>query len=171
MSDGPFLPLNRDETVKHYWPRMLRAASGYESNPAVRDELAQDMALGVWRALAGFSGESSLKTYIYRIIHNVAVDHIRRAGREPKTFSSEEDALMSATLSPEQDVARAQSHSQLLAAVQKLPLSLRQVVLLKLEDMSNIEIGMTLGLSESNVGVRLNRGKQVLTQLMQKGQS
>lgn len=171
MSDGSFLPPDRDETVKQYWPRMVRAASGYESNLAIRDELAQDMALGVWRALAAFTGESSLKTYVYRVIHNVAVDHIRRAGRQPKTISSEEEALLCRNLSPEQDIARAQSHSQLLAAVQKLPLSLRQVLLLKLEDMSNIEIGMTLGLNESNVGVRLNRGKQVLMQLMREGQS
>ncbi len=169
MSDGP-LPPDRDETVKYYWPRILRAASGYESNQSVRDELAQDMALGVWRALAGFNGESSLKTYVYRVIHNIAVDHIRRAGRELRTFSTDEEALLCTNSSPEQDVAVAQSYAQLLAAVQKLPLSLRQVVLLKLEDMSNIEIAMTLGLSESNVGVRLNRGKQVLSQLMQKGQ-
>lgn len=149
---------------------MLRAASGYETNPALRDELAQEMALEVWRALLNFHGESSLNTYIYRIIHNVAVDHIRRAGRQLKTLSAEDEALISAHLNPEQDVARAQSHSQLLTAVQKLPLSLRQVLLLKLEDMSNIEIATTLGISESNVGVRLNRGKQLLTNLMQKGQ-
>jgi len=158
-----------DDIVKRYWPRMLRAASGYEINPALRDELAQEMAFAVWRALAGFNHESSLNTYIYRIIHNVAVDHIRRAGRQLQTVSDDEQNLFVTDASPEQEVASAQNHSRLLLAVNKLPLSLRQVVLLKLEDMSNIEIGETLGLSESNVGVRLNRGKQLLSKLMQEG--
>jgi len=158
-----------DEIVKQYWPRMLRAASGYENNLALRDELAQEMAFAVWRALASFNHESSLNTYIYRIIHNVAVDHIRRAGRQLQTLSDEDENLFASNTNPEQELASAQHHSQLLLAVQKLPLSLRQVVLLKLEDMGNIEIAETLGLTESNVGVRLNRGKQLLTKFMQEG--
>lgn len=158
-----------DEIVKQYWPRMLRAASGYEVNPALRDELAQEMAFAVWRALANFNHDSSLNTYIYRIIHNVAVDHIRHAGRQLQTIATEDENLFATNATPEQALASAQHHSQLLVAVQKLPLSLRQVVLLKLEDLTNIEIAETLGLSESNVGVRLNRGKQLLTKLMQEG--
>lgn len=158
-----------DEIVKNYWPRMLRAASGYETNPALRDELAQEMALGVWRALDGFNGGSSLNTYVYRVIHNIAVDHIRRAGRQPQTISDDNENVLASDKSPEHAVAMEQQHSKLLSAVQKLPLSLRQVMLLKLEDISNIDIGETLGLSESNVGVRLNRGKQLLTQFMQEG--
>lgn len=158
-----------DEIVKNYWPRMLRAASGYETNPALRDELAQEMALGVWRALDSFNGESSLNTYVYRIIHNIAVDHIRRAGRQPQTMSDDNEHMFVTDTNPEHTVACEQQHSQLLLALQKLPLSLRQVMLLKLEGMSNIDIGETLGLSESNVGVRLNRGKQLLTKFMQEG--
>ncbi|WP_369743974.1 RNA polymerase sigma factor [Pseudidiomarina sp. PP-1MA] len=156
-----------EDLVKSYWPRMVRAASGYEANPALRDELAQEMAFAVWRGLAQFQGESSVNTYIYRIIHNVAVDHIRRASRQPQT--EQQDDLVADHQCPEHLLTHAQQHSQLLAAVQQLPMSLRQVMLLKLEDLSNIEIGETLGLSESNVGVRLNRGKQQLTELMRKG--
>ena len=155
--------------VTSYWPRMLRAASGYESNAALRDELAQEMAFAVWRALPNFDHHSALNTYIYRIIHNVAVDHIRRAGRQLQTVTDDDENVFAHHHSPEQQVANAQHYSKLLLAVQKLPISLRQVMLLKLEDLSNIEIGETLGRSESNVGVRLNRGKQILTQLMQQG--
>jgi len=160
-----------DDIVTSYWPRIVRAASGYESNAAVRDELAQEMALAVWRALPSFSADSSLNTYIYRIIHNVAVDHIRRAGRQLPTATDGDHSEPLHNLSPEREVAGAQQYSQLLLAVQQLPLSLRQVVLLKLEDMSHAEIAETLGLSETNVAVRLNRGKHLLTQLMHKAGS
>lgn len=160
-----------DDIVTSYWPRIIRAASGYETNPALRDELAQEMALAVWRALTSFNADSSLNTYIYRIIHNVAVDHIRRAGRQLQTLPDSDDHEVTSHVSPEHEVANAQQHSQLLLAVRQLPLSLRQVILLKLEDMSNTEIAETLGLSESNVGVRLNRGKQLLTELMHKAGS
>ncbi|RUO29486.1 RNA polymerase sigma factor [Aliidiomarina sanyensis] len=155
----------RDEIIQHYWPRISRAAMGYEHNPTLREELAQEMAFEVWRALATFSNQCALNTYIYRVMHNVGVDHIRRAGRQPITCNEEEPVSLSPC--PERVVSDAQNQARLLRAVHRLPLSLRQVVLLKLEDLSNIEIAETLGISESNVGVRLNRGKRQLMELMQ----
>lgn len=170
MSTSPSSSLSeslaRDNTIQQYWPRMFRAASGYEVNPALRDELAQEMAFEVWRALENFNQQCALNTYIYRVIHNVAVDHIRRSKRQLATVSDE--GVVSDAFNPELGVVQAQESKQLIGAIQRLPLSLRQVMLLKLEDLSNIEIAETLGLSESNVGVRVNRGKQQLIELLQK---
>ncbi|CUS47348.1 MAG: ECF subfamily RNA polymerase sigma-70 factor [Idiomarinaceae bacterium HL-53] len=153
-----------EHIVREYWPRMLRAAACYELNMALREELAQEMAVEVWRALSSFSQQCSLNTYVYRVMHNVAVDHIRRSRRQPPT--QEADDLWTDDTSPEHVLVKSQQQAQLVAALQKIPLSFRQSLMLKLEGMSNIEIAETLGLTESNVGVRLNRGKQMLAKLL-----
>lgn len=162
---------SREIIIQQYWPRILRAAAGYELNTAKKEELAQDMALEIWRALASFNQQCALHTYIYRVIHNVAVDHIRRAKRELPVTSHTESSNNSfdipvANANPELMTASSQQQSALIQAIHGLPLSLRQVLLLKLEDLSNIEIAETLGLSESNVGVRVNRAKQQLANLL-----
>ena len=164
MTDIPSSPVEQDNIIQLYWPKMLRAAAGYEKNLALREELAQEMAMEVWRALKAFSGQCLLNTYIYRVMHNVAVDHVRRMARQPMSDSDEEYG--SDLSSPERAYTLAQQQQQLLMALQRLPLSLRQVMLLKLEDVSNGDIAETLGISESNVGVRLNRAKQLLKEWM-----
>ena len=153
-----------EQQIQQYWAKIQRAASGYECRPALCDELAQEMALAVWRSLPGFSGQCSLNTYIYRVIHNVAVDHIRRHSRA--TECEMEDDIMDDNTSLETDLIQSQRQQKLIIAVNHLPLSLRQVMLLKLEDLSNIEIGEVLGLSGSNVAVRLNRAKEQLSNLL-----
>ncbi|WP_185843553.1 RNA polymerase sigma factor [Pseudoalteromonas luteoviolacea] len=155
---------NKEKIIAQYWPQISRAASGYENRPALSDELAQEMALSVWRSLDGFSEQCSLNTYIYRVIHNTAIDHIRRHSR------LSEDELDEATLcervSPEASALQAQRQKQLLIAINKLPLSLRQVMLLKLEDLNNVEISDVLGISDTNVGIRLHRAKEQLSKLL-----
>jgi RNA polymerase sigma-70 factor (ECF subfamily) len=53
-----------------------------------------------------------------------------------------------------------------MQAVRRLPLIQRQVVVLALEDLDYAEIGAVLGISENNVGVRLNRARASLRKLM-----
>lgn len=168
-NDVPSLD-DRNEIIEAYWPRILRAAAGYEQNAAIRDELAQDMAVEIWRALPAFANQCSLKTYIYRVIHNVAVDHIRRVTRQIKTLPGATVPPLhdgETSTSPEHDIEHAQQQQRLMQAIQKLPLSLRQILMLKLEDLSHNEIADTLGLTETNVAVRLNRAKPLLLKHLQ----
>ncbi|WP_223668672.1 RNA polymerase sigma factor [Kangiella shandongensis] len=153
-----------DVIIQRFWPNIVHSASGYEIRPALREELAQEMALEVWRGLPRFNNKSTLKTYIYRIIHNVGVDHIRRYSRASETMLDSE--LLDENSSLETALQYDQRQEQLALMLQRLPLSLRQVLMLKLEDLSNIEISDVLGLSESNVAVRLNRAKHKLSELM-----
>ncbi|MBY6064105.1 RNA polymerase sigma factor [Pseudidiomarina sediminum] len=154
-----------EHVIAEYWPRMVRAAAGYERNPALADELAQEMAFEVWRALAKFEQQSALNTYVYRVIHNVAVDHIRRATRRHET-ALESEVLDDCGVGPDAALQQTQQKQQLMQAIQRLPLSLRQVTLLRLEDLSDREIAAVLGLTETNVAVRLTRARQHLATLM-----
>jgi len=65
---------------------------------------------------------------------------------------------------PEQALAKAQEGRRLLDAVQRLPIGYRQVVTLTLEGLGYAEIADVLGITESNVGARLTRARQMLRQ-------
>jgi RNA polymerase sigma-70 factor, ECF subfamily len=64
-------------------------------------------------------------------------------------------------------VAMTRQRDRLRSAVQRLPLAYRQVVMLMLEDLSHAEIADVLGITESNVAVRLNRARKALKEVME----
>jgi RNA polymerase sigma factor (sigma-70 family) len=142
-----------------------RLASSYAGSTGERDDLLQEIALALWQALPRFRGESSERTFLFRIAHNHCINHIVR--RRPA------ESLQQLELDPLDDcqpidaaVGAAQESAQLLAAVRRLPLIQREVVVLALEDMDYAEIAGVLGISETNVGVRLNRARASLRKLM-----
>lgn len=70
-----------------YQPALRRLVSAYVANSADREDLLQEIAAGIWKSLPGFRGESSERTWIYRIAHNIAIrrsSQVRaRTAREP----------------------------------------------------------------------------------------
>ena len=145
-----------------------RLASSYAGSTGERDDLLQEIALALWQALPRFRGESSERTFLFRIAHNHCINHIVR--RRPT------ESLQQLELDPADDarpvdqmLSAAQESARLVAAVRRLPLIQREVVVLALEDMDYAEIAAVLGISETNVGVRLNRARASLRKLMGEG--
>lgn len=142
-----------------------RLAASYTNNSSDRDDLFQDIALAIWKALPRFRGESSERTFIFRIAHNRAMTHISQ--RRPPVASEEEIELPDPRPNPEKGLAQEQQEARLFEAIHRLPIDYRQVITLTLEDMSYAEIAEVLGIGESNVGVRLNRARQMLRQFLE----
>tara|TARA_R110000824_G_scaffold256634_1_gene445661 strand:+ start:18271 stop:18774 length:504 start_codon:yes stop_codon:yes gene_type:complete len=138
----------------------------YERDQSRQEELYQEVALALWRALPSFRGEASHRTLIARITHNIGVSHIRRMMSRPATDLLE-DIHISDLASPEAEMQHQDQKRVLLTAIGKLPLGLQQSVTLHLEDFSNREIGEILGLSEGAVAVRLTRARASLSRLME----
>ena len=147
--------------LKTHAAALARLAASYESRPALREELLQDIAFALWRALPGFRHEASEKTFVMRIATNRALSHL--AARPPVADGLDAaDGIADAMPRPDELAARMQTAHSLRAAVRGLPLPLRQVMVLAFEGLSNEEIATVLGLSAGNVGVRLHRGKALL---------
>ena len=143
---------------------LSRLAWSYTDTPADREDLLQDIAMALWQALPGFRGECSERTFVYRIAHNRALNALAR--RRPQ--GGEVD-LRDPAPTVEAHLARRQQSEQLADAVKRLPLLYRQVVVLVLEGLEYSEIAEILGISESNVGVRLNRARPLLRDMMGAG--
>jgi RNA polymerase sigma factor (sigma-70 family) len=147
-------------------PALLRLASSYTNTSSDRDDLFQDIAIALWKALARFRGECSERTFLFRVAHNRAIDYLRR--RRALTTPIEADApLPDARPNQEAGLAQEQQGERLRQAIHRLPLPYRQVITLTLEEMSYGEIAAILGVTETNVGVRLNRARQLLRQLLE----
>ena len=151
---------------------MLRhIIAGFEAKPALQDEVFQEIALNIWKAIPGFRQDASAKTFIARIAHNVLATYVAKSVRTVKADQDIEqisDTQVAAkTSTPYQALDQSQRQQRLSPAIRQLKLEQQQVITLALEGMSYLEIAETLAISTSLVGVRLNRAKASLTQLLE----
>jgi RNA polymerase sigma factor (sigma-70 family) len=155
--------------LREYGPALSRLAFGYEKVAGVREELTQEIALAIWQALPHFRGECSERTFVYRIAHNRGLTHACRRRPAPQPLDDLPQPLEPADPRPhpEDQAVTAHQHDRLRSAIRRLPLVYRQVVMLMLEELSHPEIAEVLGITESNVGVRLNRARKALKEALE----
>jgi RNA polymerase sigma factor (sigma-70 family) len=145
---------------------LARLAASYARAPGEREDLLQDIAMAIWQALPRFREESSERTFLFRIAHNRGISYIAR--RRPLIADIDEEMdVQDARPDPATALLNQQEGERLLDAIRCLPVSHRQIVTLTLEDMSYAEIAEVVGISESNVGARLTRARQMLRRLLQ----
>jgi RNA polymerase sigma-70 factor, ECF subfamily len=73
------------DAVDQFGPALERLARAYEANPEKRRDLSQDIHFQLWRSFQGYDSRCSLRTWVYRVAHHVAVSHVIR---ERRTFSN-----------------------------------------------------------------------------------
>ncbi len=151
-----------EQLIRLHGPGLRRVAGSYTRTASERDDLFQDISLALWRALANFRGEASLRTFAYRVAHNRAVTHSTR--RRPTPAQADTCRMASADASPEQALDRAEKRRRLQEAIVQLPVGQRQVLTLALEGFRHAQIAEVVGISEKNVSVRLSRARQKLAQ-------
>src|SRR4051794_37024585 len=61
------------EAVRAFGPALVRLVRTYEPDADQRRDLLQDVNLALWRSFAGFAGQCSLRTWVYRVAHNTAI--------------------------------------------------------------------------------------------------
>lgn len=144
---------------------LARLAASYARGGSERDDLFQEIALAIWRALPGFRGECSERTFVFRIAHNRGISYLARR-RTPSADVDEETELPDRRPNPEQALSADEESDRLARAVQRLPIAHRQVVTLALEGLSYAEIADVMGISDSNVGARLTRARHMLRELL-----
>ena len=150
--------------LRRYVAPLRRLAWCYmHDDPAGRDDLFQEIAMGLWTALPRFRGDSSERTWVYRVAHNTAISFVasrrRRDGRE-HTGELQREPVGAAH--QERDAIETQRRERLWAAVQELPIKERQVIVLHLEGLSAAEIEAIIGVSAGAVATRLTRIRQKL---------
>lgn len=153
-------PRRRCEALLHEHRRIVFKVAGvYARNAEDRRDLAQDIALQVWRSFARYDATRPFSTWLYRIALNVGLSHARREREKPAMVGADQlDALGGGTPIHEPDERLA----LLARAIEGLAPLERALALLYLDELPYAEIAGVLGLSETNVGTRIARLKQRL---------
>jgi RNA polymerase sigma-70 factor (ECF subfamily) len=145
-----------------------RLAQAYEFDPERRRDLVQEILCEIWRAMPGFSGASSIKTYAYRVAHNVCVAHVAKAVRR-KTHLLGLDEVEAVGFDGVAAAEEKDLRSKLLELVGQLKPRERAIALMHLEGFDHTEIAAVLELSPSNVATLVHRIKHALTAALQPG--
>lgn len=168
LVDRTALEQHFDRLVAVNGPALTRLAASYTNTISDRDDLVQEIAMAIWQAMPRFRAECSERTFLFRIAHNRAIAHLSRSRSQPVT--GEDVEVHDPAPDPEAGLAREQQVERLRGAIHRLPVVYRQVITLSLEGLGYGEIAEVLGISESNVGVRLTRARQILRESLENGQ-
>ena len=151
---------------------VMKVARAYTLTSEECQDLAQEILLQAWRSLPKFEGKASAATWFYRVALHTAMnwqrkDKPRRVRQQPllEVHVQETEGSDSA-----EQVQHRDTVEQLYKAIHQLRKTDTALVLLYLDELSYREMAEVLGISESNVGVKLNRAKKALGELMN-GQS
>lgn len=135
-------------------------------------DLTQEIFIKIYSSLSRYRPEFKFSTWIYKIAHNAAIDHLRRgASRETAIGSSEDDrpaiTVDSRRLTPEQESERNERCSEIETVVQMLPAAYRELIVLRhSNDLSYDEIAEVTGLPLGTVKNRLFRAREAMRDLL-----
>jgi len=149
------------ELLERHRGIVLKVAGTYAWLPEDRADLAQEIAVQLWRAFPKYDPARSFSTWMYRIALNVAISFVRGDGARRQHAVPLDEELHEVGI----DGADHETDQQLRLLRRCIdgldPLN-RALLLLYLEDRSHREIAEVLGISESNVATKLGRLKQRL---------
>lgn len=155
--------------IDEHYAILYKIARAYAQDEADFEDLYQEMLIQLWQSLTRFKGKSKLSTFIYRIVLNTALTHQRKQKRTLTAVKLEEHAFRLKDNSAEQYNKASAKEKQielLYSCINELKKEDRAIILLHLEGKSYEETAEIMGLSTSNIGVRLLRLKKRLQQLL-----
>ncbi|MEM9835178.1 MAG: RNA polymerase sigma factor [Bacteroidota bacterium] len=154
-------------TLFHRWAEEYRSllykvVRSYTTNLANQQDLLQEISLQLWRSTAYFRAEAKASTWVYRIALNTAISWSTRISRQAK--QAKEMPPPSPTVASTEVDERLE---WLYAEINLLHEIDRSLCLLMLDGFSYREMSQILGISTSNVGVKINRIKKRLSERSQ----
>ena len=147
-----------EEWLQAHKAILFKVARAYGATHADREDLFQQMALQVWNSVEAFRGEAKVTTWIYQVALNTALAWNRKE-RKHERGRQGLDAATGLLISPADLDPRLEWIYERIAELDAVS---RSLALLMLDGFSYRDMSQVLGLSESNVGVKINRIKAAL---------
>ncbi|MBL8848273.1 MAG: RNA polymerase sigma factor [Planctomycetaceae bacterium] len=150
--------------VRQHGGAVLKVARAYTRTPEDRQDLVQEILFQVWRSLPQFRSEAAVPTWCYRVALNTALNWRRSEKRRSNGRTPRIDAELLTGTGPDSSMQAADRElvERLDDAIRTLPVTDAALVLLSLEGLSYQQMSEVVGISESNVGVKLHRARQAL---------
>jgi len=155
-----------DQAAESYASALDRLARAYELDAEMRRDLLQEIHFHLWRSFANFDQRCSLRTWVYRVAHNVATAHVIRQKRSRERLVDLEDFDRVEDTAGTSQIELAASQSQALerlsTLIQRLKPLDRQIIVSYLEGMPASAISEITGLSPASVAMKVHRITKIL---------
>lgn len=155
MKEEFLVLVDENQNIIHKVSRM------YRNTVEDQEDLFQDIVLQLWKAYPSFRAESKVSTWMYRIALNTAMALFRK-----KKPAVEFEAQIPETNTAYKTEEISEQEEKLYDALHQLTLAERAIISLYLEDYAHAEIADIIGISENYVGVRINRIKNRLKEIL-----
>jgi RNA polymerase sigma-70 factor (ECF subfamily) len=146
---------------------LYKVCNNYCKDPAKRDDLGQEILIQLWKSMHSWDGKFPFSTWMYRVALNVAISYYRKEKTSLIPVSIEDEILQLAS-APDTWAEKESKINQLHQAINQLKALDRTVMLLYLEGKPYLEIGMIVGITETNVATKISRIKEKLKQSLSK---
>ncbi len=162
-----------EELVRRYQKQITgyvyRIVGDYDSSL----DVTQEVFIKVYNSLHRYSSDYKFSTWLYRIAHNAAIDHLRRNSINPQSLETENEdgtyqlQIESPAPSPEKDREVSEWRSEIGQVIKRLPDAYKQLILLRhANDLSYDEIAEITALPLGTVKNRLFRAREMMRQIM-----
>jgi RNA polymerase sigma-70 factor (ECF subfamily) len=157
-SEKPFVNLiNENQGLIH------KVCMMYTNDRDSRNDLFQEIVLQLWRSFPTFRGEAKITTWMYRIALNTAISGLRKQGRSIKTEDIREKHF---NFSDDNDDTLEENYQKLQWAIRQLTEIERAMIMMALDEIPYDEIAETIGITQNNVRVRMNRIREKIKKMM-----
>lgn len=144
-----------------------KVCSMYCNREADRKDLFQDILVQWWRAFPSFKGDAKFSTWAYRVAINTAISNFRKEKRRLDYQSLSLEVLQIPDL-PDGNAGMEEQKTLLYQAINQLSKVEKAIMMLYLEDYNYEEIANIIGITKTNVGVKINRIKGKLKNILVK---
>jgi len=136
----------------------------YERNDEDRKDLFQEIVLQLWRSFHTYKGQAKITTWMYRVALNAAISSFRKTSRIPEL--TDINNLQFQIADDIESATRREQFQMLENAIKQLNEIEKAMMMLYLDDIPYEEIAETLGISQNNVRVKMNRIREKLKTIL-----
>jgi RNA polymerase sigma-70 factor, ECF subfamily len=158
-----------DELVRRTYVDTYTLAARLTGNEEDARDVVQEAYLRAWKGLRRFRGDAQFSTWMYRITANTSYTHMQKRKRQRTTNLDDVEEPVESRLEAQPDAVAESSAglAELAAAVEQLPETLRQIVILKdVYGLPHEAIAEELGISVAAAKVRLHRARKRLRDVL-----
>jgi RNA polymerase sigma-70 factor (ECF subfamily) len=140
-----------------------KVAAIYYRNQEDQEDAFQEILLSLWKAYPTFEGRSKLSTWIYRVALNTVLGGFRKASN--KVYHNQSDIDISEELMGTEEKDYSEEIGVLYRAIDQLSDIEKAIIMLYMEEKNYDDIADIMGMTRTNVGVKINRIKKKLKKL------
>ena len=131
-----------------------------------KEDYHQELIIQLWKAFPGFRSTAKFSTWMYRVCINASIDILRKEKKELKKVNLSEEYLNSLPIHTNETN---RNQEELYTVINQLPHVDRAIITLYLEEYSYKEIAEIIGITESHTGVKINRIKSKILNMLKYG--